>query len=139
MSQATLQLLQSRIETIEESYEFMLAYAAQGVRSDQQSGSGPQLRDFLARSVDACDKLADLLVRALEELNPEHRDAYEAFAEVLKEDGQKAKTALQLVLVQPNISSQLIDNVNALIHLRAVLTDLFVVDEVLKSQVHIDA
>ncbi len=40
---------------------------------------------------------------------------------------------LQLVLAQPSISSQLIDNLNASIHLRAVLTDLFLLDEVLKG------
>ena len=33
-----------------------------------------------------------------------------------------------------DISSQLIDNLNASIHLRALLTDLFVVDEALKSR-----
>ena len=37
-----------------------------------------------------------------------------------------------LVLARADISSQLIDNLNASIHLRALLTDLFVVDEVLK-------
>jgi hypothetical protein len=38
------------------------------------------------------------------------------------------------VLAQPAISSQLIDNLNASIHLRALLTDLFLVDELLKIQ-----
>ena len=37
------------------------------------------------------------------------------------------------MLAQPSISSQLIDNLNASIHLRALLTDLFVVDEILKA------
>jgi hypothetical protein len=40
--------------------------------------------------------------------------------------------ALRLVLARADISSQLIDNLNASIHLRALLTDLFVVDEALK-------
>ena len=39
---------------------------------------------------------------------------------------------MQLVLAQPSISSQLVDNLNASIHLRALLTDLFLLDEVLK-------
>ena len=41
---------------------------------------------------------------------------------------------MKLVLAQPSISSQLIDNLNASIHLRALLTDLFLIDEILKSQ-----
>ena len=42
--------------------------------------------------------------------------------------------AIDLVLAQPAISSQLIDNLNASIHLRALLTDIFLVDEILKPQ-----
>ena len=41
--------------------------------------------------------------------------------------------AIRLVLGQPGISSQMIDNLNASIHVRALLTDVFVVDEILKS------
>jgi hypothetical protein len=37
------------------------------------------------------------------------------------------------VLAQTSISSQLIDNLNAWIHLRALLTDLFLIDEILKQ------
>jgi hypothetical protein len=61
--------LAKRCETIEQAYEYMLAYAAQGLPSDAGSQSGGQ-----------------------------------------------------------------IDNLNASIHLRALLTDIFLIDEVLKSQ-----
>jgi hypothetical protein len=40
---------------------------------------------------------------------------------------------LRLVLGQQGISSQMIDNINASIHVRALLTDVFVVDEILKG------
>ena len=43
------------------------------------------------------------------------------------------RAALGLVMAQPSISSQLIDNLNASIHFRALLTDLFLVDEALKA------
>jgi hypothetical protein len=36
------------------------------------------------------------------------------------------------VLAQPGISSQLVDNLNASIHLRALLTDLFLIDEIVR-------
>ena len=47
---------------------------------------------------------------------------------------QASQAAVRLVLAQPGISSQLVDNLNASIHLRALLTDIFLVDEVLKGQ-----
>ena len=37
-------------------------------------------------------------------------------------------------LAQRSISSQLVDNLNASMHIRALLTDIFLIDEVLKSQ-----
>ena len=41
--------------------------------------------------------------------------------------------ALRIVQSRSGISSQLIDNLNVSTHLRAVLTDLFLLDEALKS------
>jgi hypothetical protein len=53
---------------------------------------------------------------------------------VLDRDSRDSLAAIQLVLSQPSISSQLIDNLNASIHLRALLTDLFLLGEVLKKR-----
>ena len=64
-----------------------------------------------------------------EGLEPAER--YEAFFAVLDRDARDSLAAMELVLAQPAISSQLIDNLNASIHLRAMLTDLFLVGEIL--------
>ncbi len=42
-----------RCDAVEECYEFLLAYAAQGLPSDQGSKSGGQVREFLHRAVKA--------------------------------------------------------------------------------------
>jgi hypothetical protein len=55
-----------------------------------------------------------------------------AFFAAVDADARIALAALKLVLAKADIGSQLIDNLNASIHLRALLTDLFVVDEALK-------
>ena len=52
---------------------------------------------------------------------------------MLDRDARDSLAAIELVLAQPVISSQLIDNLNASIHLRALLTDLFLVDEIVKA------
>ena len=59
-------------------------------------------------------------------------DKHRAFLSVLGRDAGDALAAMALVLAQPAISSQLVDNLNASIHLRALLTDLFLVDEIAK-------
>ena len=48
---------------------------------------------------------------------------------VVRRDAAAALSAVQLVAARSGISSQLIDNLNANMHLRAVLTDLFLVDD----------
>ena len=59
---------------------------------------------------------------------------YHGFIAVIDRDARDAQAALQLVLAQASISSQLVDNLNASIHLRALLTDLFLIDEVIKTR-----
>ena len=125
--------VRERCNAIEECYEFMLAFAAQGLPSDRGSGSGSQLREFLGRAVKALDGLADAYATAVKDEGqaPEH---YRAFLAVLDRDASDSIAALEMVQAQPVLSSQLIDNLNASIHIRALLTDLFLIDEALKLQ-----
>jgi len=58
----------------------------------------------------------------------------EAFVAVLGRDARNSSAVVDLVLAQPAISSQLIDNLNASIHLRALLTDLFLITEIVAAQ-----
>jgi hypothetical protein len=122
-----------RCNTIEEAYEFMLAYAAQGLPGDEISKSGGQVREYLQRAVNALSGLADSCILAVEEGGLEPVERYEAFLAVLDRDARDSLAAIELVLAQPAISSQLIDNLNASIHLRALLTDLFLIGEIFTS------
>lgn len=125
--------LKRRCDVIEESYEFMLAYAAQGLAGDAGSQSGGQLREFLTRAAAALAGLGDLFARAIDAERLEPADRYRAYHAVLDRDARDALAAVELVLAQPSISSQLVDNLNASIHLRALLTDLFLIDDILKE------
>jgi hypothetical protein len=126
--------LAERCNTIEETYEFMLAYAAQGLPGDPSNKTGSQLTEFLRRSDAALSGLADLFRTIVRREAIEPADKYDAFIDVLERDARDAQAALQLAMVQPAISSQLVDNLNASIHLRALLTDLFLIDEIVKAQ-----
>ena len=61
---------------------------------------------------------------------PDSAEKYIAFLDVLDRDAHDSIRTIELVLAQPTISSQLIDNLNASMHLRAVLTDLFLVSDI---------
>jgi len=124
----------NRCDAVEECYEFMLAYAAQGLPSDQGSESGGQLREFLHRAVQALAGLSETCALAVKKEGLQPAEKYSAFFAVLDRDARDSLAAIELVLSQPAISSQLIDNLNASIHLRALLTDLFLVGEILRKQ-----
>jgi hypothetical protein len=122
--------LHARCDTVEECYEFMLAYAAQGVAGDQHNS---QVREFLRKMDGALAALSEFTARFTAESGADPAAAaYGGFMGVIDRDATSARAAVQVVLAQPAISSQLVDNLNASIHLRALITDLFIIDEALK-------
>jgi hypothetical protein len=125
--------LSRRADAIEGGYEMMLAYAAQGVATDQGAANSGQLRDHLKRFEAALTGLAQAYRDCAAALGVGPADALDAFLKTLDADAASTQAALRLVLAQPGISSQMIDNINASIHVRALLTDVFVVDEILKG------
>jgi hypothetical protein len=125
--------IQERCETIEECYEFTLSYAALGLPTDEESAQGKQLRDQLSRAVEAMRGLEQSYHAAIKQESLGPAAQYDAFGAILARDAAIALVAYELVLAQPGISSQLIDNLNASLHVRALLTDLFLVTEILQT------
>ena len=123
--------VKARIDAIEESYEFFLAYAAQGLTTDQGAKSGAQLRDFLKKMESAIDGLAAGLRALSAEGALQPAAAWREVIDLVERDGAASLAAVRLVASRPGVSSQLIDNMNANIHIRALLTDLFLVDELI--------
>ena len=107
--------LHEHIEAVESGYEFLLAYAAQGRESDK----GSEVRDTLTAMRDAAIGIRESLA------------GEDGFGEIVRDDARKSLAAISLVLAQEKISSELVDNLNASIHLRALLTDLFLLSETL--------
>jgi hypothetical protein len=124
--------LKQRIESIETGYEFMLAYAAQGRQTDKGAAAGRNVREYLDKMVAALDGLSAVVDAMAKGVDPTLPKTGAAFFAAVESDARIALAAIRLVLARADISSQLIDNLNASIHLRALLTDLFVVDEALK-------
>ena len=126
--------VRERCDAIEECYEFLLAYAAQGLSGDASQPNAVQTRTLLTRAEVALDGLAGAFREAVAAARLIPRAPYDNFLAVLEHDADASLAAVRLVLAQPAISSQLVDNLNASIHLRALLTDLFLIDEVLNRR-----
>ena len=125
--------LSNRADAIEGGYEMMLAYAAQGLATDQGAANSGQLRDHLKRFDTALTGLAQAYRDAATALGVGPADALEALLKTVERDAATTQAMLRLVLGQQGISSQMIDNINASIHVRALLTDVFVVDEIIRG------
>ena len=126
-----------RCDVIEECYEFLLGYAAQGLQSDEGSAAGREVRSHLDRAREALIGLPESCRQAIHDHQLEPSAKYDAFCGTLERDGNDSLVALELVLAQPAISSQLIDNLNASSHLRALLTDLFLFGEILRTRANV--
>lgn len=132
MSQADKpQSVAEAIDVIEATYELMLAYAAQGREREEDDPLG--IRVALRRADAAFDLLAAATPAEMGSTGGAADQAASAMLSVLQQDVARARAAFRFVLAQRSISSQIIDNLNASIHVRALLTDIFLVDEAFKS------
>ena len=122
MNGALLMKLNEALDAVEMTYEAMLAYAAQGRVNDEDTSS-TGIRADLTRLVQALGVLSAAKLEG---------EAANSFLDVMRQDAAKAAAVVNLVLSKPGISSQAVDNLNASIHLRALLTDIFILDETLK-------
>lgn len=125
MSEAIL--LAERIDVIERGYEYLLAYAAQG----RQEDAGTELRDTLERMHGALSDMQGSLWAAFAGLSG--MSGARDFIDAVERDVQTARGALGVVLSRERIGSLLIDNFNASVHVRALLTDLFLIEQALKA------
>lgn len=118
------------IDTVERGYEYLLAYAAQG----RQDDAGSEVRETLLKMHAALEDLGERLGAAIAADSAEAAQAASAFVEAVVEDARKARGAIALVLSRSAIGSLLVDNLNASIHLRALLTDLFLAEQALRPR-----
>jgi hypothetical protein len=117
--------LPDAIDAVEEAYEFMLAYAAQGrAREDGDD----DIREHLRRAEAGLAIIAAMDLDLQLGSDTDHK----AFIDLVRQDAGRARAAMRFVLAQKAIGSQIVDNLNASIHLRTLLTDLFLLDEALK-------
>lgn len=132
MSDINKSELSKRIDTIESGYEFLLAYAAQGRTTDKGLSQGQNVRQFLEDMNEALSDLGAICTDSARSKDGDKVSDYQAFLDAVADDASKAQGVIRLVLSCSDISSQLVDNMNTNVHLRSLLTDLFVIDDALK-------
>ena len=116
--------MRDSFDTIEESYEFMLAYAAQGRRLESSRGGGEsQIRQYLKRFLVALDSLEEACSGI------EADDASQAYMNNFQRNLTVMRSVIKILLSKASISSDMVDNTNGLVAVRAFLTDIFFIDQ----------
>ena len=118
MSDSPVPELRKRIDAIEEAYEFMLAYAAQGRDREDKSEDGG-IRKFLGQAVEALDGLHRVAQERLGTMSIA-AGPWADYLEILESDAVRAQTFVSFALSQPFLTSELIDNLNATNHIRTL-------------------
>ena len=111
-------MIEDDIEAIESGYEFLLAFAAQGRPAQNETGPGPHARPII-----------EGISVGMKNISTAFSESKDDFEQVIASD---CRNAIRFILSQEKIGSEIVDNLNASIHLRAVLTDLFLYSEALK-------
>ena len=101
----------------------MLAFAAQGRKREADDKGISRIRQYLTRFIEALDDMRDAAPACL------GTDAGRVFGERFLDDVAVTRSVIALLLEQPSITSDMIDNTNGLIAVRALLTDLFFMDQ----------
>ena len=136
--------LAATIDDIERAYEYLLAYAAQGRRDD----AGTEARTTLETLHAALTQIGPRAAAALAGAGPAAgagpsaveaaRADVAAYLAAVEQDARVARGAVALVLSRAQIGSLLVDNLNASVHLRALLTDAFLLDQALSDAFLLD-
>jgi len=132
VTEATRAALLERTDAIEQAYEYMLAYAARGCQSDDPKDPEGDIRGLLTEARSALDGLVEATLAHVQALGAD-TGPWRAYLDIVAEDAKRAGAAMALVLAQPGIGSALIDNLNASLHLRSLLTDVFLIDSLLEA------
>lgn len=117
--------IRENIEIVEEAYEFMLAYAAQGRAEEGAGPDGAHIRTFLARFAEAAGAMRPQAGALMAGGTSDGGALLDSF----QRDSDTVLSVLHLLLGRDNISSEMIDNTNGLIVMRSYLTTLFFIDK----------
>ena len=115
--------IRDSLEIIEECYEFLLTYGAQGRKHETDDKGPSKIRESLRLFENALEKIQDI------DLTVFANNIFD-FNKRFLDDLKVVRSILKSLLELPIITSDMIDNTNGLIIIRSVMTSLFFIDQV---------
>ena len=119
----TAKKIRESLEIIEESYEFLLTYGAQGRKHETGDKGSSKIRESLRLFENALENIQDIDLSVF-------ANNISDFNKRFLDDLKVVRSILKSLLELPVITSDMIDNTNGLIVIRSVMTSLFFIDQV---------
>ena len=126
---------QEGVNDAEEAYEYMIAYAGQGIGREVRMTQVNQIREYLEQLVEGLTQAIEAAGEIPEEFDVDGIEHYEPVIEELERELVEATDILNLLIAQDRITSQQVDNLNGMSVFQSVLMKLFFLEEVTK---HLD-
>jgi len=121
--------LQGHIESAEEAYEFLIAYAGRGLDRNQPPGTSEEVRDTLEKLGEAMADAHEAAGAVADEHDLEGEAHYASMLSRMGEEIDEARIIVSLLSAQDRITSAQVDNMNGMSVFQSVMMKFFFLDE----------
>lgn len=121
--------LQDAIRRVEESYEFMISFAGQGIGREIRKTTSDEVREYVDQLREALDDALEAGQSITDEHDIRGEEHFDVVIARLGEEIDEAQELLALLSAQDRITSQQVDNLNGMSVFQSVVMKLFFLDE----------
>lgn len=117
------------VNQAERAYEFMIAYAGQGIGREVPTQDVKEIRNRLTDLREALDDALAAARRIPTEFDVEGEAHFTSVLDAMEDECDEATEVLDLLIAQDRITSQQVDNLNGMSVFQSVIMKLFFLEE----------
>jgi len=121
--------LQEHIESAEEAYEFLIAFAGRGLDRNQPPGTSKEVVDYLEQLATAMEEGLAAARAVAEEHDLDGEEHYRSALSTMAGEVEEAHTLVSLLSAQEVVTSAQVDDMNGMAVFQSVMMKFFFVDE----------
>jgi len=121
--------LQEHIESAEEAYEFLIAFAGRGLDRNQPPGTSKEVVDYLEQLATAMEEGLAAARAVAEEHDLDGEEHYRSALSTMAGEVEEAHTLVSLLSAQEVVTSAQVDDMNGMAVFQSVMMKFFFLDE----------
>ena len=129
MTSESVAALQEHIESAEEAYEFLIAFAGRGLDRNQPPGTSKEVVDYLEQLATAMEEGLAAARAVADEHDLDGEEHYRSALSTMAGEVEEAHTLVSLLSAQEVVTSAQVDDMNGMAVFQSVMMKFFFVDE----------